>query len=56
MDSPSNAYRVYTPIQSDQTKFPILGRLWIVRPIYIKFINPIKKVKYLLVHYSKEEL
>ena len=27
MDSPSNAYRVYTPILSDQTKSPILGRI-----------------------------
>jgi len=29
MDIPSNASRVYTPIQSDQIKAPILGRLWI---------------------------
>ena len=29
MDSPSNVYRVYTPIQSDQTQSTILGRLWI---------------------------
>ena len=29
MDSPSNVYLVYTPILSDQTKSPILGRLWI---------------------------
>ena len=54
MDSPSNVYRVYTPIQSDQTKAPILGRLCIVPPIYIKFISPIEKVKYLLVHYKEE--
>ena len=54
MDSPSNAYRVYTPIRSNQTKAPILGRLCIVPPIYIKFINPIEKVKYLLVHYKEE--
>ena len=57
MDSPSNiVYRVYTPIQSDQTKSPILGRLWIVPRIYIKFISPIKNVKYLLVHYKEELL
>ena len=54
IDSPSNVYRVYTPIQSDQTKSPILGRLWIVPLIYIKFISPIEKVKYLLVHYKEE--
>ena len=29
MDSPSNVYRVYSPIQSDQVKVPILGRLWV---------------------------
>ena len=45
MDSSSNVYQVYTPIQSDQTKAPILGRLWIVPPIYIDFISPIEKVK-----------
>ena len=55
MDSPSNVYRVYTPIQSDQTKSSILGRLWIVLPIYIEFIRPIENIKYLLVH-NKEEL
>ena len=54
MDSPSNVYRVYTPIRSDQTKTPILSRLCIVPPIYIKFIRPIEKVKYLLVHYKEE--
>ena len=54
MDSPSNVYGVYTPILSDQTKSPILGRLWIVPPIYIEFISPIEKVKYLLVHYKEE--
>ena len=54
MDSPSNVYRVYTPIRSDQTKSSILGRLWIVLPIYIEFISPIEKVKYLLVHYKEE--
>ena len=54
MDSPSNVYGVYTPILSDQTKSPILGRLWIVPPIYIEFINHIEKVKYLLVHYKEE--
>ena len=54
MDSPSSAYRVYTPIQNDQTKAPILGILCIVPPIYIKFISPIEKVKYLLVHYKEE--
>ena len=55
MDSPSNiVYRVYTPIQSDQTKSSILGRLWIVLPIYIEFISPIEKIKYLLVHYKEE--
>ena len=55
MDSPSNiVYRVYTPIQSDQTKSPILGRLWIVPRIYIEFISPIEKVKHLLVHYKEE--
>ena len=41
-------------IRSDQTKASILGRLWIVRPIYINFITPIEKVKYLLVHYKEE--
>ena len=50
MDSPSNVYRVYTPIRSDQT----LGRLWIVLPIYIEFIIPIEKIEYLLVHYKEE--
>ena len=45
MDSPSNVYRVYTPI---------LGRLWIIPPIYIEFISPIEKVKYLLVRYKEE--
>ena len=54
MDSPSNVYRVYTPIRSDQTKSSILGRLWIVLPIYIEFISPIEKIKYLLVHYKEE--
>ena len=55
MDSPSNiVYRVYTPIQSDQTKSPILGILWIVPRIYIDFISPIEKVKHLLVHYKEE--
>ena len=54
MDGSSNVYQVYTPIRSDQTKSPILGRLWIVPPIYIEFISPIKKVKYLLVHYKEE--
>ena len=54
MDSPSNVYRVYHPIRSDQTKAPILGGLWIVHPIYIEFINSIGKVKYLLVHYKEE--
>ena len=54
MDSPSNVYRVYTPIRSDQTKSWILGILWIVPPIYIEFISPIEKVKYLLVHYKDE--
>ena len=54
MDSPSNVYRVYHPIRSDQTKASILGGLWIVPPIYIEFINPIRKVKYLLVHYKEE--
>ena len=54
MDVPSNVYWVYHPIQSDQTKAPILGGLWIVPPIYIEFISPIKKVKYLLVHYKEE--
>ena len=54
MDSPSNVYRVYHPIWSDQTKAPILGGLWIVPPIYIDFISPIGKVKYLLVHYKEE--
>ena len=54
MDSPSNVYQVYTPIWSDQTKSPILGRLWLVPPICIEFINPIEKVKYLLVHYKEE--
>ena len=55
MDSPSNiVYRVYTPIQSDQTKSPILGRLWIVPRVYIDFISPIEKVKHLLVHYKEE--
>ena len=42
------------PIRNDQTKAPILGRLSIVPPIYIKFISPIEKVKYLLVHYKEE--
>ena len=51
---PSNVYRVYTPIRSDQTKSPILGRLCIVPLIYINFISPIEKVKYLLVHYKEE--
>ena len=54
MDSPSNVYRVYTPIRSVQTKSLISGRLRIVPPIYIEFINPIKNVKYLLVHYKEE--
>lgn len=54
MDSPSNVYRVYTPIPSDQTTSPILGGLWIVPPIYIEFISPIEKVKYLLVQYKEE--
>ena len=54
MDIPSNVYRVYHPIQSDKKKSPILGGLWIVPPIYIEFISPIKKVKYLLVHYKEE--
>ena len=54
MDSPSNVYRVYTPIWSDQTKALILGRLCLVPPIYIKLINPIEKVKFLLVHYKEE--
>ena len=54
MDSPSNVYRVYTPIQEDQTKPPILGRLWIVPLIYVEFTIPIEKVKYLLVHYKEE--
>ena len=54
MDSPSNVYRVYTPIRSDQTKSPILGILWIAPPIYIEFLSPIEKVKYLLVHYKEE--
>ena len=56
MDGSSNVYQVYTPIRSDQTKSSILGRLWIVPPIYIVFIIPIKKVKYLLVHYKEELL
>jgi len=56
MDGSSNVYQVYTPIRSDQTKSPILGRLWIVPPIHIEFISPIKKVKYLLVHYKEELL
>ena len=54
MDSPSNVYQVYHPIWSDPIKAPILGGLWIVPPIYIEFIIPIRKVKYLLVHYKKE--
>ena len=54
MYSPSNVYRVYHPIRCDQTKAPILGGLWIVPPIYIDFIIPIRKVKYLLVHYKEE--
>ena len=54
MDSPSNVYRVYTPIQSDQTKSPILGILWIIPSIYIEFVSPIENVKYLLVHYKEE--
>ena len=54
MDSPSNVYRVYQLVQSDQTKAPILGGLWIVPPIYIDFISPIEKLKYLLVHYKEE--
>ena len=54
MDSPSNVYRFYTPIRSDQKKSSILGILWIVLPIYIEFISPIGKVKYLLVHYKEE--
>ena len=54
MDSPSNVYQVYTPIQSDQTKSSILDRLWIFPPIYIEYIIPIEKVKYLLVHYTEE--
>ena len=45
MDIPSNVYQVYTPI---------LGILCIRPPIYIKFISPIKKVKYFLVHYKEE--
>ena len=39
-------------IRSDQTKALILCRLWIVPPIYIDFISPMRKVKYLLVHYK----
>ena len=55
MDSASNiVYRVYTPIQSDQTKSPILGRLWIVPRIYIDFIIPIIKDNYLLIHYKED--
>ena len=54
MDSLSNVYRFYHPIRSDQTKAPILGGLWIVPPIYIDFISPIRKVKHLLVHYKEE--
>ena len=54
MDSTSNVYRVYHPIRSDQTKGLNLGGLWIVPPIYIEFINPVRKVKYLLVHYKEE--
>ena len=41
-------------IRSDQTKASILGRLCIVPPIYIDFIIPFGKVKYLLFHYKEE--
>ena len=54
MDGSSNVYQFHTPIRSDQTKSPILGRLWIVPQIYVKFISPIEKVKHLLVHYKEE--
>ena len=54
MDSPSNVYRVYTQIRSDQTKAPNLVRLRIVPLIYIDFIIPIENFKYLLVHYKEE--
>ena len=33
-----------------------MGRLWIVPPIYIEFISPIKNVKYLLFHCKERTL
>ena len=45
MDSTSNVYRVYHQIQSDQTKAPILGGLWIVPPMYIDFIPQFELIK-----------
>ena len=53
MDSPSNVYE-FIPQFEVIKKSSILGRLWIVPPIYIKFISPIKNFKYLLVHYKEE--
>ena len=41
-------------IRSDKKRASLLGRLWIVPPIYIDFIIPIGNVKYLLVHYKEE--